>query len=129
MRLRTGAGDGHGSMRHCRHTGTSWTERRARGVGTFEGPGSGDDAVSWEKELSGAAEYLGCGHSLPVGCEALMGKVGGTAKPRPLPRARSAALELMSAGRLLGDHCMGCPLSGTRIPSLLPNNGQSSSPT
>lgn len=97
-------------------------------MGTFERP-DGGDAVSWEKELSGAAKYLGCGHSLPVGCEAFMGKVGGAAKPCPLPRACSAALELLSAGRPLGDHGMGCPLPGTRIPSLLPNNGQSSSPT
>lgn len=87
-------------------------------MGTFEGPGSGVDAVNWEKELSRAAKYLSCGRSLPAGCEAFSGQgVGGVAKPCPLPRACSAALKLKSAGRALSDPCMCCPpLSGTRIP-------------
>lgn len=43
---------------------THWHQldrEKRKGSGDLRGPGSGDDAVSWEKELSGAAKYLGCG--------------------------------------------------------------------
>lgn len=53
-----------------------------------------DDVVSQKDKRSGAAEQLGCGHSLPIGCKAFSGQRGSCCQALPTTQSSLSHLEL-----------------------------------